>query len=72
MDKDRIKEIIYIVISILLAILGVKFFIWLLPIVLIIIIAIIIYNTIRINKYKKAKKVRPIKVIHDDEKNNDK
>lgn len=49
MDKDRLRDIIYILISILFSILAIKLFIWLLPIILIIILACFIY--------KKMKKV---------------
>jgi len=70
MNKRQIKEVCYIVISVLLAILAVKFFIWLLPIIMIIIVALIIYNFVKSSKYKKKKSDRPIKVIHDDEKDN--
>ena len=46
MDKEKIKEIIYIILAILLAIISVKLFIWLLPIILIAFVAIIIYTSL--------------------------
>ena len=46
MDKEKIKEIIYIILAILLAIISVKLFIWLLPIILISFVAIIIYTSL--------------------------
>lgn len=68
MNKDIIKEIIYIIIAVLLGIFAVKFVIWLLPIILIGIVAYLIYKSIKKNKVNvnvnKSKK-RNIKVIHD-------
>lgn len=68
MNKDVVKEIIYILIAIILGILAVKFVIWLLPIILIGIVTYLIYKSIKknnvnvgVNKNKK----RNIKVIHD-------
>ena len=47
MDKDKLREIVYILLSILFSILAIKLFIWLLPIILIIILAIFIYKKIK-------------------------
>ena len=50
MNKDVVKEIIYIIIAILLGVLAVKFVIWLLPIIFMGIIAHYIYKSIKKNK----------------------
>ena len=47
MNNDKLREIIYILISILFSILAIKLFIWLLPIILIIILAYFIYKKIK-------------------------
>ena len=47
MDKDKLREIVYILISILFSILAIKLFIWLLPIILIIVLAYFIYKKIK-------------------------
>ena len=47
MDKDKLREIVYILLSILFSILAIKLFIWLLPIILIIILACFIYKKIK-------------------------
>ena len=78
MDKDKLREIIYILISILFSILAIKLFIWLLPIILIIILAIFIYKKIKNikvdnnHKWEKTTKEtiskRNKKIIIDEEK----
>ena len=69
MNKDIIKEIIYITIAILLSALAVKFVIWLFPIILIIILALIIYSSIKKNKMEqeinKQRKESNIKEVLD-------
>ena len=70
MNRDAIKDIIYILVAIVLGIFAVKFVIWLLPVILIGIVAYVIYITIKKNKVnvevnKKNNKKRPMKVIHD-------
>lgn len=67
MNKETIKEIIYIVIAILLGVLAVKFVIWLLPIILILLFSYLIYISIKKNKNVNVSKNKDknIKVIHD-------
>ena len=50
MERDIIKEILYITITIILSILTVKFVIWLFPIILVIIVGLFIYSSIKKNK----------------------
>ena len=68
MNKETVKEIIYILIAIVLGIFAVKFVIWLLPVILMAVVAYLIYKSIKknnvnvgVNKNKK----RNIKIIHD-------
>ena len=69
MNKDIIKETLYIIIAIMLGIFAVKFVIWLLPIILIAICSYYIYNSIKkngkkINKNKTQNKTKKtIKII---------
>ena len=66
MNKDTIKEIIYIIVSILLAVLAVKFVIWLLPVILIALVSYLLYMNIKKNKQEEnINKEKNIKVIHD-------
>ena len=66
MNKDTIKEIIYIIVSILLAVLAVKFVIWLLPVILIALVSYLLYMNIKRNKKEEnINKEKNIKVIHD-------
>ena len=66
MNKDTIKEIIYIIVSILLAVLAVKFVIWLLPVILVALFSYILYMNIKRNKKEEnINKDKNIKVIHD-------
>lgn len=66
MNKDTIKEIIYIIVSILLAVLAVKFVIWLLPVILVALFSYLLYMNIKRNKKEEnINKDKNIKVIHD-------
>ena len=67
MNKEVIKEIIYIIVAVILGVLAVKFVIWLLPIIIMGIVAYMIYKSIKKSKVdvNKSNKKRPIKVIHD-------
>ena len=66
MNKDTIKEIIYIIVSILLAVLAVKFVIWLLPVIFIALVSYLLYMNIKKNKKEEnINKEKNIKVIHD-------
>ena len=66
MNKDTIKEIIYIIISIILAVLAVKFVIWLLPVILVALFSYLLYINIKRNKKEEnINKEKNIKVIHD-------
>lgn len=65
MNKETIKEIIYIVISIMLSIIAVKFVIWLLPFIIIALLSYIIYINIKKGKKKNTNKEKDIKIIHD-------
>lgn len=53
MDKEKIREIVYILVAIVVAIIAVKLFIWLLPIVLIALLALYIYGSMK-NRNKSA------------------
>lgn len=66
MNKDMVKEIIYIIISIILAVLAVKFVIWLLPVILVALFSYLLYMNIKRNKKEEnINKEKNIKVIHD-------
>lgn len=65
MNKEKIKEIIYIIIAIILSILAVKFMIWLLPIILVVMLSIIIYSNIKMNKNNTSDKNKDIKEVFD-------
>lgn len=70
MNRNIIKEIIYILIAVLLGVFAVKFVIWLLPVILMAVVAYIIYKSIKKNNVdvevnEKNTNKRKIKVIHD-------
>ena len=70
MNKETVKEIIYILIAIVLGVFAVKFVIWLLPVILMAIVAYLIYKSIKKNKdvdvsVNNKNKKKNIKVIHD-------
>lgn len=69
MNRDVVKEVIYILIAVLIGAFAVRFVIWLLPVILMAIVAYVIYKSIKKNKVsvevEKKKSNRKMKVIHD-------
>lgn len=72
MNKETIKEILYIIIAIILSVLAVKFIIWLLPVIIIIFLSLIIYTNLKKDRTIEKKvyeepnnKNKKIKVIHE-------
>ncbi len=73
MNRDTIKEILYIVIAIIMSVIAIKFVIWALPVILVILLAVFIYISIKKDKYKKhnekmtrdINKNKKMKVIHE-------
>ena len=71
MNKEVIKEILYIAIAIVLSVLAIKFVIWALPVILVCLLALFIYISIKKDKYKNSNisksnnKNKKIKVIHE-------
>ena len=66
MNKEGIKEILYIVIAVILGIFAVRFIIWLLPLILVALCSYYIYKSIKKNnpkKKKNTKKQKTIKII---------
>ena len=62
MNKETIKEIMYILIAITLGVIAVKFVIWLLPFILIGVCSYFFYKSITKNK-KSTSKNKRIKII---------
>ena len=50
MDKEKLRDVIYILVAIILSILAVKLVIWLLPIIIIVLLAHFIYKELKKNK----------------------
>ena len=74
MNKDTIKEILYVLIAITLGILTIKFIIWLLPIILIGMCSHYIYKSLKKNKkstknntQKKTKEIKIIDMVEEDD-----
>ncbi len=71
MNKEVIKEILYIAIAIILSYLAIKFVIWVLPVILVGLLALFIYISIKKDKYKKSNiskstnSKKKMKVIHE-------
>ena len=66
LEKFEVKEIDCLIVSILLAVLAVKFVIWLLPVILIALVSYLLYMNIKKNKKEEnINKEKNIKVIHD-------
>ncbi len=54
MDREKLKDIVYIIVAVLVSIVAIKLFIWLLPIILIALFAIYLYAVMK-NKDRKSK-----------------
>lgn len=72
MDKEKIKDIIYLIIAILLSYLAIHFMIWVLPFILVALLAYFIYEKLKksnknVNSNKKKKK----KIVIIDEESHD-
>jgi len=68
MNKNIIKEIIYVLIAIVFGILAVKFIFYAIPLIIIAIISYMIYRSIKKNKVNRDVNKNPkrtMKVIHD-------
>ena len=65
MNKNVLKEICYTIIAIFLGIMAVKFIIWALPIILVILISHYIYKSIKRHRpnNKKSNVTKNIKII---------
>ena len=66
MNKEVVKEILYVLIAITFGFLAIKFLIWLLPVILIGLCSYYIYKSIKKNgntTSKKNKNQKPIKII---------
>lgn len=72
MNKDNVKELLYILIAIALGIIAVKFVIWLIPIILIALCSYYIYKSIKKNRsgknnnQTKKKTIKIIEMVEDD------
>ena len=67
MNKEAVKEILYILIAITLGVFVVKFLIWLLPVILIGLCSYYIYKSIKKNRNNPTKDKSKIKIIDMDE-----
>ena len=71
MNKEKLREIIYLVVAIAFAIIAVQFVIWLLPFILIVLVAGFIYGAMKrnknIKKESKDKKDKNKKIVIIDE-----
>lgn len=80
MDKEKLRDIIYILVAIIFSIMAVKLVIWLLPIIIIASLAYFIYKSMKKTEtfdsykkhnYKEKNKTKKKKIIIIDEENND-
>ena len=67
MEKDNIRKLVYILVAILVAVILVNLFIWLLPIILVLIVAYFIYRMMqtkdKVNKNTKKGKTKKTIII---------
>lgn len=72
MNKSTIRDIIYIIIITVLLVFGIRFIIWIFPVLILLIIGYYIYRSIKMNKIirnanntKSKQKNKKMKVIHE-------
>ena len=72
MDKEKIKDIIYLVIAILLSYFAIRFMIWALPFILVALLAYFIYEKLKISDKKvNSNKKKKKKIVIIDEESHD-
>lgn len=54
MKEYQLKELIYLIIAIIIAVIAINILIWLLPIILIVILAYFIYSKMKHNRFKST------------------
>ena len=74
MNQEKIKNIIYIVVVILLSYLAIRFVIWALPLILVALLAYFIYEKLKMSDRKASSKSKEHKkiVIIDEERHDNK
>lgn len=73
MNQEKIRNIIYIVVAILLSYLAIRFMIWALPFILVALLAYSIYEKLKSSdKHKNSKKKNKKIVIIDEESHDNK
>lgn len=73
MDKEKLRDVIYIIVAVIFAIIAVKLFIWLLPIILIALLAYFVYKSMKrdndvSSEQSKSKSKKKKIIIIDEEK----
>ena len=72
MDKEKIKNIIYIVVAVLLSYLAIRFMLWALPFILVALLAYFIYEKLKkSNKNANSNKKKKKKIVIIDEESHD-
>ena len=75
MNQEKIRNIIYIVVAILLSYLAIRFMLWVLPFILVALLAYFIYEKLKTsnsNKEENSKKKKKKIVIIDEESHDNK
>ena len=54
MDKDKLRDIVYILVAILFSILAIKLVIWLIPIIIVLVLAYFIYKKLKESNSSKT------------------
>ena len=72
MNQEKIKNIIYIVVAVLLSYLAIRFMIWVLPFILVALLAYFIYEKLKkSNKNANSNKKKKKKIVIIDEESHD-
>ena len=72
MDKEKIKDIIYLIIAILLSYFAIHFMIWVLPFILVALLAYFIYEKLKTSDKKvNSNKKKQKKIVIIDEESHD-
>ena len=71
MNQEKIKNIIYIVVAVLLSYLAIRFVIWALPFILVALLAYFIYEKLKLSDKEVNSKKKKKKIVIIDEESHD-
>ncbi len=71
MNQEKIRDIIYVVVAVLLSYFAIRFMIWALPFILVVLLAYFIYEKLKASDRNVNSKKKKKKIVIIDEKSHD-